>query len=145
MKRYAQFLRRKLPSAVQSRLEAQIEQMLQPVEGQLKLQLIELVRDAQLELHQLYVGRRRSNRQPTPPGTPPVLQDEEDYQFVQRPVVFEETPVVIHQAEQRPLVPHLIEAVPDEAHSLQDDDYEHLLSPVLFNWKDYVDIDSIDE
>lgn len=145
MTRYAQYLRRELPSAVQLRLEIQIERMLQPVEEQLKLQLVEVVRDAQVELHRLYVERRRSLRQPTLSGTPPELYIEGDFELVQHDATTGEAPVAQPEAEEPPLVTNPDEDAPHDAPYPQDFDLEHMLNPVWFDLQDFVYFDFLDE
>ncbi|KAF2790459.1 hypothetical protein K505DRAFT_364699 [Melanomma pulvis-pyrius CBS 109.77] len=57
--RYEQFLRRELPPAVRRELESAVEREFSPLEERLKSQLIEIVRDLQLQLFQSYTQTRR--------------------------------------------------------------------------------------
>lgn len=61
--RYEEFLRRELPSAVRRELELAVEREFSPVEERLKSQLVEIVRDLQLQLFQTYTRSR--NTEPT--------------------------------------------------------------------------------
>ncbi|KAF2728720.1 hypothetical protein EJ04DRAFT_476937 [Polyplosphaeria fusca] len=61
--RYEQFLRRELPAAVRRELENTVEREFTPLEERLKSQLIEIVRDVQLQLFQSYTHTRKKTTQ----------------------------------------------------------------------------------
>lgn len=82
---YEQFLRRELPDRVRQQLEVRIESALHPVEEALRGQIVDIVRDTQLDLFQSYMssfaqntgnpGRRvRPEEQPEP--HPGMVQDQ---------------------------------------------------------------------
>lgn len=56
--RYEQFLRRELPPAVRRELEIAVEREFYPMEERLKSQLVDIVRDLQLQLFQSYTHSR---------------------------------------------------------------------------------------
>jgi len=56
---YEQYLRRELPPAVRRELEIAVEKEFSPLEERLKSQLINIVRDLQLQLFQSYTQSRR--------------------------------------------------------------------------------------
>lgn len=55
------FLRQELPSRVRQQLETRIEEALNPIEEALRAQLVEIVRDTQLELFHLYKSSRTTD------------------------------------------------------------------------------------
>jgi hypothetical protein len=57
---YERFLRRELPPAVRQELESAVEREFSPLEERLKSQLIDIVRDLQLQLFQSYTESRRA-------------------------------------------------------------------------------------
>jgi hypothetical protein len=64
--RYEQFLRQELPVRVRQQLEVRIDQYLNPVEENLKNELVAIVRDMQIQLFDLYkstqmVGRNNAS------------------------------------------------------------------------------------
>lgn len=54
--RYERYLRRELPRRVRQELEIRIDQALEPLEENLKSQIVDIVRDAQLALFQSFVS-----------------------------------------------------------------------------------------
>ena len=60
LSRYEQYLRRELPPAVRRELELALDRNLEPLEERLKAQLIEIVRDLQLQLFQSYTRHHNS-------------------------------------------------------------------------------------
>ncbi|KAF2191543.1 hypothetical protein K469DRAFT_697196 [Zopfia rhizophila CBS 207.26] len=60
--RYEQFLRRELPPAIHQELENAVEREFNHLEERLKSQLIEIVRNLQLQLFQSYTQTRNGNR-----------------------------------------------------------------------------------
>jgi hypothetical protein len=66
--RYEQFLRRELPNRVRQQLEVRIEQRFNPLEETLRTELVEIVRDMQLQLFEIYKSSRTND-----PGS--VIQD----------------------------------------------------------------------
>jgi hypothetical protein len=56
--RYEQYLRRELPPAVRRELEYAVEREFSPIEEHLKSQLIDIVRDLQIQLFQTYTQTR---------------------------------------------------------------------------------------
>lgn len=59
---YEQFLRRELPSRVRQELEIRIEEALSPVEEGLQSQLVDIVRDTQRQLFEIYESSRSMTR-----------------------------------------------------------------------------------
>jgi hypothetical protein len=59
--RYEQFLRRELPNRVRQQLEVRIEERFNPLEETLRTELVEIVRDMQLQLFEIYKSSRTSD------------------------------------------------------------------------------------
>ncbi|KAK2024418.1 hypothetical protein LX32DRAFT_101817 [Colletotrichum zoysiae] len=68
--RYEQFLRRELPSEVQRQLELRIEECLNPIEEILRNDLVNIVRDTQIQLFNTYRRSLRSSAPATSSGEP---------------------------------------------------------------------------
>ncbi|KAF0329289.1 hypothetical protein GQ607_003598 [Colletotrichum asianum] len=62
--RYERYLRRELPRKVRQELETRIEQALEPMEENLKSQVVDIVRDAQLSLFQSLVSSNPDSAEP---------------------------------------------------------------------------------
>lgn len=67
--RYEQFLRRELPSRVRLQLEVRIEERLSPVEEGLRSELVEIVREMQLQLFEIYKSSRTTGSHVTDTAT----------------------------------------------------------------------------
>lgn len=59
--RYEEFLRRELPTRVRQQLEVRIEEALNPVEESLRGQIVDIVRDMQLQLFEMYKSSRTAD------------------------------------------------------------------------------------
>ncbi|KAK2730011.1 hypothetical protein CKAH01_09920 [Colletotrichum kahawae] len=62
--RYERYLRRELPRKVRQELETRIEQALEPIKENLKSQIVDIVRDAQLSLFQSFVSSNPDSAEP---------------------------------------------------------------------------------
>ncbi|KAK5652662.1 hypothetical protein OQA88_10256 [Cercophora sp. LCS_1] len=69
--RYEQFLRRELPGRVRQELETRIDERLNPIEEGLRDELVEIVRDMQLQLFELYKASRNTVSDPNDPMPDP--------------------------------------------------------------------------
>jgi hypothetical protein len=76
LSRYEQYLRRELPPAVRRELELALDRNLEPLEERLKAQLIEIVRDLQLQLFQSYTRHHSSTSDPLNEVTQSTTQSE---------------------------------------------------------------------
>lgn len=141
---YEQFLRRELPSAVRRELEQAVERQFIPLEEKLKSQLVEIVRDLQIQLFQAYSRCRGAEARPTTnctragPKTStsespnPSLTTDPDFQ----PPAMTETPSVTSDllCEETTIENQL---APFEAPALLEDISAYDFDAILFHFNDF--------
>ncbi|KAM7203143.1 hypothetical protein V8F20_004085 [Naviculisporaceae sp. PSN 640] len=95
--RYEQFLRRELPGRVRQELETRIEERINPMEETLRGELVEIVRDMQLQLFELYKASRN------PETEQPEAAPTEHVQGHQAEVVIQSIPIATASDDMGPL------------------------------------------
>lgn len=133
--RYEQYLRRELPPAVRLKLEIQIEQAFENIEEKLRGQLVEIARDAQLQLFESYIELRHPHLPRGPVAATTETQDQErqrsqDADNTNAGLVALNGP---NEATLEPILDHLASY---EAPPLMDNLWNYGLNGVLFDLQD---------